>query len=420
MTKKIKKTTNLLSKTHKKAVKKAKFFVNHPFLLPVTTFFVVVFFGMGMFVTVGATTGGANDTKIININVDGENQTVSTRAKTVGDLLERLDIDTIEEDIIEPASTERIIEDNTQVNIYRARPVEIIDGDRSITVLSAQRSLKLLAAEAGLKLLPEDKVTLSSRETSILDSSASEVITVDRSVEVRLTVYGVLSTVRTTSDTVEELLSERNIDLQEGENVQPADTRTPIINGMLISVNREGVKTVAITEEIPFETVIETDSNLEAGNTQTRTEGVLGERAVIYEIEEVDGIEVSRKEIQTVTTKNPVNEVRIRGTKQATLSSNISVSEDKIALMAAAGIAPEDYVYVDYIISKESRWRPGALNASSGAYGLCQSLPASKMASAGADYLTNPVTQLRWCNGYASRYGGWQGSYNAWLAQSWW
>jgi uncharacterized protein YabE (DUF348 family) len=420
MTKKIKKTTNLLSKTHKKAVKKAKFFVNHPFLLPVTTFFVVVFFGMGMFVTVGATTGGANDTKIININVDGENQTVSTRAKTVGDLLERLGIDTIEEDIIEPASTERIIEDNTQVNIYRARPVEIIDGDRSITVLSAQRSLKLLAAEAGLKLLPEDKVTLSSRETSILDSSASEVITVDRSVEVRLTVYGVLSTIRTTSDTVEELLSERNIVLQEGENVQPVDIRTPITNGMLISVNREGVKTVAVTEEIPFETVIETDSNLETGNTQTRTEGVSGERAVIYEIEEVDGAEVSRKEIQTVITKNPVNEVRVRGTKQATLSSNISVSEDKIALMAAAGIAPEDYVYVDYIISKESRWRPGALNASSGAYGLCQSLPASKMASAGADYLTNPVTQLRWCSGYSSRYGGWQGAYNAWLAQNWW
>jgi uncharacterized protein YabE (DUF348 family) len=420
MTKKSKKSNNLLSKTRKKAINKAKFFVNHPYLLPVTTFFVVVFFGMGMFVTVGATTGGANDTKIININVDGENQTVSTRAKTVGDLIQRLNISTIEEDIIEPAADERIIEDNTQINVYRARPVEIIDGDRSITVLSAQRSLKLLAAEAGLKLLPEDKVTLSSRETSILDSSASEVITVDRSVEVRLTVYGVLSTIRTTSDNVEELLSERNILLQDGENIQPSNIKTPISSGMLISVNREGVKTAATTEVIPYETTIETDSNLDTGTTEIRTPGVNGERAVIYEIEEIDGIEISRKEIQTVVTKNPVNEVKVRGTKQATLSSNISVSEDKIAIMAAAGIAPEDYVYVDYIISKESRWRPGALNGSSGAYGLCQSLPASKMASAGADYLTNPVTQLRWCNGYASRYGGWQGSYNAWLAQSWW
>ena len=88
--------------------------------------------------------------------------------------------------------------------------------------------------------------------------------------------------------------------------------------------------------------------------------------------------------------------------------------------MAAAGIAASDYVYVDYIVTKESNWRPGAYNAGSGAYGLCQSLPASKMASAGADYLTNPVTQLIWCNGYSQRYGGWQGAYNAWLAQGWW
>jgi len=89
--------------------------------------------------------------------------------------------------------------------------------------------------------------------------------------------------------------------------------------------------------------------------------------------------------------------------------------------MAAAGIAESDYPYVDYIVTRESGWRPGAVNSSSGAYGLCQSLPASKMASAGADYLTNPVTQLRWCAGYASaRYGGWQGAYNAWLVQHWW
>lgn len=420
MTRKTKSSKSFISRTHKKVKKKAKFFVNHPFLLPVTTFFVVVFFGMGMFVTVGATTGGAKDTKIINLNVDGENQTHTTRAKTVGDLLNRLEISIIEEDIVEPAIDQKIIEDDTQINVYRARPVEIIDGDRSITVLSAQRSLGLIVSEAGIKILPEDEIILSSRETNILYSSASEVITIDRSVEVKLTVYGVLSTIRTTSDTVQELLEERNIELKDGENIQPENTNTPITSGMLISVNKEGVKTLAVAEEIPFETTIQTDSNLETGVTEIKTEGVNGERTVIYAITEENGVEVSRSEIQTVITKNPINEVKVRGTKQATLSSNISVSDDKIALMAAAGIAPEDYVYVDYIINKESRWRPGALNASSGAYGLCQSLPASKMATAGADYLTNPVTQLRWCNGYASRYGGWQGSYNAWLAQNWW
>lgn len=89
--------------------------------------------------------------------------------------------------------------------------------------------------------------------------------------------------------------------------------------------------------------------------------------------------------------------------------------------MAAAGISPSDYQYVEYIVQKESGWRYAAVNAGSGATGLCQSLPASKMASAGADYLTNPVTQLRWCNSYAqSRYGGWAGAYQFWLSRHWW
>lgn len=45
---------------------------------------------------------------------------------------------------------------------------------------------------------------------------------------------------------------------------------------------------------------------------------------------------------------------------------------------------------------RESNWRWNALNKSSGAYGIPQSWPASKMASAGADWQTNPETQIRW------------------------
>ena len=92
-----------------------------------------------------------------------------------------------------------------------------------------------------------------------------------------------------------------------------------------------------------------------------------------------------------------------------------------IEWMAAAGISPSDYQYVEYIVQKESGWRYTAVNAGSGATGLCQSLPASKMATAGGDYLTNPVTQLRWCNSYAqARYGGWAGAYQFWISRHWW
>ena len=61
---------------------------------------------------------------------------------------------------------------------------------------------------------------------------------------------------------------------------------------------------------------------------------------------------------------------------------------------------------LDKLWTRESGWRWNARNPSSGAYGIPQSLPGSKMSSAGADWRTNPRTQVRWGIGYIkSRYG---------------
>ena len=87
-----------------------------------------------------------------------------------------------------------------------------------------------------------------------------------------------------------------------------------------------------------------------------------------------------------------------------------------------AGISESDWGYVDYIITKESTWRYLVWNTQgSGAYGLCQALPASKMATAGSDYMTNPITQLKWCDSYAkARYGSWYQAYQFHLLNHWW
>lgn len=98
-----------------------------------------------------------------------------------------------------------------------------------------------------------------------------------------------------------------------------------------------------------------------------------------------------------------------------------SASGSKADWMRAAGIGDADFGYVDYIISHESGWDYHAVNRSSGAYGLPQSLPAGKLASAGADWRDNPVTQLRWANNYAvGRYGSWGGAYRFWVTNHWW
>jgi hypothetical protein len=90
--------------------------------------------------------------------------------------------------------------------------------------------------------------------------------------------------------------------------------------------------------------------------------------------------------------------------------------------MSEAGIPAADFGYVDYIISHESGWDPVKWNYSgTGAYGLGQALPASKMAAFGADYMTDPVTQLKWANAYAcGRYGSWANAYAHWLDHRSW
>jgi hypothetical protein len=75
-------------------------------------------------------------------------------------------------------------------------------------------------------------------------------------------------------------------------------------------------------------------------------------------------------------------------------------------MVAARGWSTGEYDCLVALWNKESGWNVYAYNASSGAYGIPQALPGSKMATAGADWQTNPATQITWGLGYIqARYG---------------
>ncbi|MCQ9133960.1 MULTISPECIES: transglycosylase SLT domain-containing protein [Streptomyces] len=72
------------------------------------------------------------------------------------------------------------------------------------------------------------------------------------------------------------------------------------------------------------------------------------------------------------------------------------------------------------IVKHESGWDVNATNSSSGAYGLVQALPGSKMASAGSDWKSNAKTQIKWGLDYMnSRYGSPVAAWNFWQANGW-
>ncbi|MGW1261135.1 aggregation-promoting factor C-terminal-like domain-containing protein [Streptomyces drozdowiczii] len=88
--------------------------------------------------------------------------------------------------------------------------------------------------------------------------------------------------------------------------------------------------------------------------------------------------------------------------------------------MARSQLSSTQYQCLSSLVSRESGWNHRAQNPSSGAYGLFQALPGSKMASAGSDWQSNPLTQMRWGLSYIkSRYGTPCGAWNFWQKNRW-
>ncbi|WKX72310.1 transglycosylase SLT domain-containing protein [Streptomyces sp. XD-27] len=92
----------------------------------------------------------------------------------------------------------------------------------------------------------------------------------------------------------------------------------------------------------------------------------------------------------------------------------------EVQAMARQMVPGDQFQCFSNIVNHESSWNYRASNPSSGAYGLVQALPGSKMASAGADWQTNPATQIKWGLNYMNeRYGSPCGAWGFWQANNW-
>jgi hypothetical protein len=87
---------------------------------------------------------------------------------------------------------------------------------------------------------------------------------------------------------------------------------------------------------------------------------------------------------------------------------------------ARSKVGDKQFSCLDKLWHRESAWRWNAHNKSSGAYGIPQALPGSKMKSAGSDWKTNPITQVKWGLRYIDRrYGSPCGAWSHFKAHHW-
>lgn len=404
----------------------------HPFAVPVVTFVLLSFMTMAAWVVLGSRTLNPDDAHVVQLSVDGRKQSLPTRATTVQDFLDRAKVTLDEGDVVEPAPDAAIDGDNFRINVYRARPVTIFDGDKRVQALSAATTARSVAAQAGIEVFPEDNLKQEVSSDVLRDQVIGEKITIERAIPVNLNLYGTQVVVRTHAATVAELLEEKNVSLAAGDNLQPT-AETAISANMQIFITRSGTQISTVEEPIPMKVETIEDPTLSLGTKTLRQKGSPGKKLVTYQIDLQNGQEIGRRVIQEVRILEPVTEIVARG-------KAVSVPADKVAVMNAAGIPASDHGYVDYIMSRESGWCPTKLQGQYGScppfapdvipsgigYGIGQATPGTKMAPFGTDWKTNVVTQLRWADSYAkgrnfSPYGkGWYAAYQYWVDNHHW
>jgi hypothetical protein len=226
--------------------------------------------------------------------------------------------------------------------------------------------------------------------------------------------------------TVKSVLEAGDITLNPDDTVTPA-LDTPVNESTVITISSSDSKIETSESEIAFNTIEEQTDSLPSGTKKVQSEGQAGVMVTTSLVTVAGGKNTSSNVFASYVKTAPVNKVVLVGTgKVATStsgSSSSSTSTQASTATASTSTAPvgdsqsiahqmvlsrgwseSDFTCLVQLWNRESGWRTNAANPS-GAYGIPQALPGSKMASAGADWATNPATQISWGLGYiAGRY----------------
>ena len=273
--------------------------------------------------------------KLVTIYDRGAEKTIVTKARTIREALKlaKFSIDE-RQDVVEPSLDSEMVAEKYNINIFRARPITIVDGNKRLKVTTAEQTPALIAKAAGIEVFEEDKTTLSNSDNMAVDG-ANMVMKIDRASMVNFVLYGKESVIRTHAKTVGELLKEKNINPKKDDTLS-VDRSAKIISGMKIELWRNGKQTITAEEDVKFEVEKVQDANRDSGYREVKQAGENGKKNVTYEVEMKNGVEVSRKEIASVVTKEPKKQIEIVGTKSSTSFSG-SFSEALARLRSCEG-----------------------------------------------------------------------------------
>lgn len=255
--------------------------------------------------------------RLVTFHDRGSQKVILTHANSVKEALNDADIVIAAEDTVEPKLDTELVATDYAVNIYRARPVIVVDGAvRQKIMTAAQTSSSIVESADVPALRDEDKTTTTANDnmSDIITDGASTVLTIDRATEFTLQLYGKPTTAYTHESTVGEMLNQKGVKLAANDTVSVSQDM-PVAAGMTVAIWREGAQTATVEEPIafPIRQVLDVDQPI--GYKSVQTPGANGKKSVTYQITATSGRETGRKAIQTVTLEQPKEQIEIIGAK---------------------------------------------------------------------------------------------------------
>ena len=259
-------------------------------------------------------TDTARNGRLVTIHDRGNERVILTHAQSVRDALNDARIAVTPQDVIEPELDKQLLTTSYTVNIYRARPIVVVDGAVRQKIMTAAQTPNSIATAAAIPHLRSEDKTALAVNSDIAQDGASTVLTITRATPLTLQLYGKPTKVYSHAATVGEMLQQKGITLAPQDVVSVKQT-TPLATNMVVAIWRNGAQTVTIEEPIAFTTrkVLDTDQPL--GYRKIQTAGKTGLKSVTYEITAHNGRETGRKIIQSIALEQPNQQVEIIGAK---------------------------------------------------------------------------------------------------------
>lgn len=263
-----------------------------------------------------------------------------TNEKTLGAALKDQKIELDARDTVEPAVNEELVAANYNVNIYRARPVLVVDGTTRIKTVSPYQTAEQIAKSVGVIVYDGDIAKLSAM--NVLTDGAGLQVTITRSTPITLDLYGKKTEVRTQARTIGDMLKEKNIVLGSNGRVS-LPVYASIYKGMEVRIWREGKQTLTVDQDIQFATNIIYDADRPIGYRVVQSKGVSGVRSISYQLEIKDGVEISRVEIANIVTRNAITQTDVIGIHND--GSGLTLSKGAQIFTDSKGISHRETYY---------------------------------------------------------------------------